>query len=288
VSSLKVPVTQASEWIGGQTAEGRELAKSASDISFEEEARDWIGIYRRWCQVTAAMLEATYDGKDEVNRFHGAISVRHIVAVQMSSGQVAMEEAERLERALGVLQGFQDSLRFAAGPEAPASAKVLGPRMPGSGGTDGTIFVVHGHSETLTHLVARVIEKGTGVDATILGEQEIAGLTLLEKFEQFAAGASFAVVLLTADDVGGVRPPSDDDGTEVRPRARQNVVFEMGWFFGALGRDRVAAIYDEGVELPSDLGGLAYIANDAAGAWKQKLGKQLETAGFAVNFSRMP
>ena len=47
-------------------------------------------------------------------------------------------------------------------------------------------------------------------------------------------------------------------------------------------------IYDATVELPSDLNGLAYIPNDPDGAWKHRLGKQLQNAGFDVDFSRMP
>ena len=88
-------------------------------------------------------------------------------------------------------------------------------------------------------------------------------------FEQHAAEAGFAVILLTGDDVGG---PSD---TELQPRARQNVVFEMGFFYGLLGRDYVAVLYERGVEKPSDIDGLVYIELDPAGAWKTALLQEL-------------
>jgi len=89
----------------------------------------------------------------------------------------------------------------------------------------------------------------------ILHEQANRGRTIIEKFEQNANLARYAFVLLTPDDVGGERI----EGGELRPRARQNVIFELGFFMGALGRDRVCCLYREGVEIPSDIYGLVYL-----------------------------
>jgi len=104
---------------------------------------------------------------------------------------------------------------------------------------------------------------------------------IIEKLEEFAATAAFAVVLLTADDCGG-----SGQTAERRPRARQNVVFELGYFIGALGRSRVAVVYEDGVELPSDMNGILYTVLDPAGAWKLGLGRELRAAGFAVDLNR--
>ena len=69
-------------------------------------------------------------------------------------------------------------------------------------------------------------------------------------------------------------------------RARQNVVFELGFFIGALGRSRVAVLYEDGVELPSDMNGILYTILDAQGAWRIGLGRELRAAGFAVDLNR--
>jgi predicted nucleotide-binding protein len=97
------------------------------------------------------------------------------------------------------------------------------------------------------------LERATGKEVIVLHEQANAGLTILEKFENYATDVSFAVVLLTGDDEGGVRA-SD----ETHPRGRQNVIFELGFFFGKLGRKRVAVLLEENVERPSDIAGPVY------------------------------
>lgn len=108
------------------------------------------------------------------------------------------------------------------------------------------IFVVHGHDHGLLHQTVRVLERATSRDVVILHEQASAGRTLLEKFEMHTSTAAFAVVLLTPDDTGGPR------GQAQHARARQNVIFELGFFFGRLGRDRVAVLLAPGVDQPSD------------------------------------
>jgi len=96
--------------------------------------------------------------------------------------------------------------------------------------TAGPIFVVHGRDEATAQHVARVLERGTGREVTILHERANQGRTLIEKFEHHAQLASFAVVVLTGDDEGGLAGSGSH-----KPRGRQNVIFELGFFFGKLG-----------------------------------------------------
>jgi len=70
-------------------------------------------------------------------------------------------------------------------------------------------------------------------------------------------------------------------------RARQNVILELGYFMGKLGRRRVAALYSPDVELPSDIHGLGYIAVDPAGAWTFRLSTELASAGFDVDLNKL-
>jgi predicted nucleotide-binding protein len=117
----------------------------------------------------------------------------------------------------------------------------------------------------------------------VLHEQANAGRTLLEKFEGHASEAAYAVVLLTPDDTGGAR-----DQVHHLARARQNVIFELGFLFGRLGRNRVAVLLAPGVEQPSDIAGLVYIPVDPGGSWKYKLARELEASGIAVALDRIP
>ena len=175
-------------------------------------------------------------------------------------------------------------------PEAPteqadqAVPTPAGPPAPDVDPVDpsGPIFLVHGHDDGLLHLAVRVLVQGTGRQVIVLHEQANSGQTLLEKFESHAASAAYAVVLLTADDVGAAR------GDELSPRGRQNVIFELGFFFGKLGRHRVAVLLAPEVEQPSDITGIVYIDLDPAGAWKYQLARELTAAWIEVDLARIP
>ena len=94
-------------------------------------------------------------------------------------------------------------------------------------------------------------------------------------------GVGFAVVLLTPDDLGRAKTASED-----QPRARQNVILELGYFVGLLGRDKVCALLKGGIEMPSDYVGTVYINWDAANAWKLELAKELKAAGYDIDFNQ--
>ena len=140
------------------------------------------------------------------------------------------------------------------------------------------VFVVHGRDEGTKQTVTGVI-KQLGLGAVVLGDQPSKGRTVIEKFEEEAEEVGFAVVLLTPDDEGRLRGKD----IELKPRARQNVIFELGYFARTLGRDRVCALMKEDVEIPSDYSGVMYISMDDPGAWKLELTRELREAGFDVD-----
>ena len=147
------------------------------------------------------------------------------------------------------------------------------------------VFIVHGHDTEAKSKVARFVENLVLTrQVTILDEKPGGGRTIIEKFENYASNAGFAIVLLTPDDVGAAKDKLD----ELKPRARQNVIFEMGYFVKGLGRGRVCAMSTEEVELPSDLAGVEYIHLDPYGGWKLKLVTELKEAGIAVDKSKLP
>lgn len=141
------------------------------------------------------------------------------------------------------------------------------------------VFIVHGHDEGPRESVARFLEK-LDFEPVILHERPNKGRTVITKFQQEAADVGYAVVLMTPDDHGG------KVGEQSEPRVRQNVVFELGFFIGALGPEKVAALVKGGVERPSDFDGVVYISIDDS-AWRLKLGKELEAAGFTVNWAKI-
>lgn len=148
--------------------------------------------------------------------------------------------------------------------------------------TANSIFLVHGHDEATKEKVARFLEK-IGLDVIILHEKVNQGMTIIEKFEEYAEQAGFAIVLFTPDDIG--HPLGAEDRKQ--PRARQNVVLEMGYFIGRLKRERVCVLYKGGVELPSDILGVVYHAIDDAGGWRLAVAGELRQAGYQVDLNKI-
>jgi hypothetical protein len=153
--------------------------------------------------------------------------------------------------------------------EGSSKAEILG----------SDIFIVHGHDKTTKELVARFIEK-LGLKPIILHEQPDKGRTIIEKFEDHST-VGFAIVLLTPDDVGA--PIEQQD--KLKPRARQNVIFELGFFIGKLGRNHVCALYKGDIEIPSDYKGVLY--KPMTGDWQLSLAKEITAAGISIDLNRL-
>jgi predicted nucleotide-binding protein len=154
------------------------------------------------------------------------------------------------------IRGLQEEI--ADQGEAPnaveAIAAAAGPALDVS-----KIFVVHGHDEAAREAIARFIQT-LGFQPIILHERANEGRTVIEKVEAHG-NVGFAVVLLTPDDEGCVK------GGTPGPRARQNVVLELGYFIGRLGRNRVCALKRGELEIPSDFGGVVGSTLREAGNW---------------------
>jgi predicted nucleotide-binding protein len=196
-----------------------------------------------------------------------------------------------INRAIALLDGEVSSLREALTPlekRSPLSLDqlsldqsplALNAGQPERSQPNDDIFIVHGHDSQAKTQVARLIERA-GLNAVILHEQPNAGRTIIEKFEAHGGAAGFAVIVLTPDDVGG------PDKDHLLGRARQNVIGEMFWFAGRLGRARVCALVKGSVEMPSDFAGVGYTEMDDRGAWKGELLKELDAAGYTVDWAK--
>ena len=123
-------------------------------------------------------------------------------------------------------------------------------------GDSKKVFVVHGHDEALKNDMELFLKK-IGQEPIVLHRQPDQGLTVIEKFERHS-DVAFVVVLLTPDDVGYTQAESKmpENKRKLESRARQNVIFEFGYFVGKLGRERVCCVYKEGVTVPTDISGL--------------------------------
>ncbi|HYI39449.1 MAG TPA: TIR domain-containing protein [Allosphingosinicella sp.] len=142
------------------------------------------------------------------------------------------------------------------------------------------VFIIHGHDRAAKTELELFLNE-IGLEPVVLHRQADQGLTIIEKFEKHSC-VDYAVALLTPDDRVA---PSDDSGNQgaAEYRARQNVIFELGFFLGKLGRKRVCCIYRRGVTPPSDIAGLIYKEyREHVEDVKWELLKELRSAGYKV------
>ena len=273
---LLVPREQFADELDERIAEGKRIA--SRNIGSREELDAARSDYYTWDEYNqellkrrftttsiaegysewAGMVVGAYDTLDErIDDFRGDVQnkLRRLVSVR-----------ERL------------SLLEVAASVAPATPTRRNPLAATS------IFIVHGQNDAAKLAVQGFIREVTPLDPVVLGEEASRGQTIIEKFESVGASATFAVVILTADDLGRL---ATSEGDSLKPRGRQNVVFEFGYFVGVIGRAHVAVLYEDGVELPSDVQGLVYIPYDSRGAWKMLLARELKAAGIEVDANKM-
>lgn len=141
-----------------------------------------------------------------------------------------------------------------------------------------TVFIVHGHDGELKYKTATLLFK-LGLKYIILHEQKNLGDTIIEKLERCGTKARAAIVLFTPDDFGQAKTEE-----ERQKRARQNVVFEAGYFIGKLGRSNVICVVsDKSIELPGDLSGVVY--SDAHG--DSDIVRELKAMGFKIDANKL-
>lgn len=176
-----------------------------------------------------------------------------------------------LNQAGGILESMIEEIQNYWDEEQSSVARIE------NGSQSKRVFVVHGRDENTKDTASRFLQE-LSLEPIILGEQASGGATIIEKFEQYR-DVGFALVLLTPDDAGSLQ------GKDINPRARQNVIFEMGFFVGCLERKRVILLKKGEIEIPSDYTGVLYIELDDNGEWKKDLIRELKNAGCEVKKS---
>ena len=190
--------------------------------------------FERWRRsAEVAVANAFGDKPNHVADFKNISYSLIVVGTGTPDSEFQAAYVRGLDSAASTLESMLDEIEeYWEEDEQPSGLSDSGVRRPKS---PNKIFVIHGHDESARETVARFLEK-LALEPIILHEQPNKGRTIIEKFEDYA-DVGFAVVLLTPDDVGAIK----DREADLRPRARQNVVFEFGYFIGKLGRERVCA-----------------------------------------------
>jgi predicted nucleotide-binding protein len=147
------------------------------------------------------------------------------------------------------------------------------------------IFVVHGHDRDARDQLELVLRR-LGLEPFILQNADSGGKTIIEALEQnIYSDAAFGIVLMTPDDLGYSKTETEADR---QPRARQNVILEMGMVMAALGRDHMAILQKGILERPPDTDGILRIEfNDHVREIVPKLVQRLQAVGFEITGERI-
>jgi predicted nucleotide-binding protein len=242
-----------------------DLIKEADSISSNSEAE-------RWSNETINFAKQYY-GIETANEFKSDSNIDSFITLRRHKGRlkalIAKEETEKEKMLLNNQTRADFNLK-----KEDANAKITPIEK-------AKIFIVHGHDNAIKESIARFVERHE-LEAVILHEQPNQGKTIIEKFEEFS-NVHYAIILLTPDDVGA----SVNNKDKLLYRARQNVIFELGFFIGKLGRKRVCALYKDKIEIPSDYNGIIYVPYDDAGAWKLKISKELIEIGLTIDMNNL-
>lgn len=265
-----VPAEQLRAELTDRLARGQELLDQPVNDEASLDARQ--DAYQSWSEYNEALLRRSFDSPKPATDYAFWVSIGVGGNTPLvTRWRFLTEDISEKMRRMGSLKDQLGLFRIHPDATTPAAP----PPDPSVVGDD--IFIVHGHDDEAKVAAARFLEKLLGRQPIILHEQADRGRTIIEKFEDHAAQAACAIILLTADDVGGPQAGGQ------RPRARQNVVLELGFFLGKLGRDRVVILYEPDVELPGDLQGVLYTALDGSGAWRNAVARELEAAGLQID-----
>ncbi len=213
-------------------------------------------------EIIVPVYAAHFEGEVEGERLHDVVLAAaeeregvRVVAVDVSARQFIFE-------AIAPGAGRDSIVRWLPGMGGEWNKRNIGnePQPQGLSMTQKTLrsFIVHGHAEKDKWELKNYLQNTLGLDEpVILHEQPSLGRTIMEKFEEHAAEANLVFVLLTGDDTVAAADATDDS----KRRARQNVIFEMGYFLGLLSRraGRVILLHQGALELPSDIVGVVYL-----------------------------
>lgn len=210
------------------------------------------------------MMSSAREMEDKINAFNDMLVATNVPQglhpvdlyersnTEKKEKLIIIENRQKIEHQYAVLQSYISSKL--AEYRRVASLKEKKETMEKRIVNSKKVFIIHGHNEAKRRELKDLLENRFGLEVVILSEQPDQGLTIIEKFEKFAANCSYAFALFTPDDIV-------TNGSTQYFQARPNVIFELGWFYANLGRARVC-ILDQASEesrIFSDLQGVMRI-----------------------------
>ena len=280
---LRVKREEARQKIQMQIEKGQQLRDQPIDP--DDGLETTIAESKNWSAYNRTLLLKLFDNTSIAEEDHTNFDdLREYVSRLLSFSDELYLYQEGMNRSLNSLEGIYERLELYDEPaetlqRTSSNEDISDNSTPTFG---HKVFIVHGHDEAAKHAVARFVAK-FDIEPIILDEQASKGQTIITKFEDNADEAGFAIVLLTPDDVGA----SKNQRNNLTPRARQNVVLELGYFMAKLGRERVCPLLKDEVEKPSDIDGFLYVPMNNPNEWQLQLAREMQQAGLPIDLNKL-
>lgn len=243
-----------------------------SDIVYNKIEEDKFNNERwKWQQYVEELLKQSFNIPN--NEYHKDFVEAGQSLIYVPGRDYIQDERDEINKKVAYLESLIERL-----PLIPSSVETsIMPAKQPNLTISKKIFIVHGHDISSRAEVELLIKK-IGYEPIVLFKQASGGKTIIEKFEEETESVVFAIILYTACDYG-----RDKQESKEQPRARQNVVFEHGYLSAKLGRSRVCALVEPGIEVPGDLAGVVYI--QLSGTWEYMLAKEMKQAGLEIDLN---
>lgn len=252
----------------------------------EAEAKKFIQEVKKWDSYNCTLLELLCSGRE--NEIVSCYAPPSIVLSSFDYIEDVDNERDKLSKKILCLEDIIDRLHLLYEMQCKDSSFSVYDKHQNHEGNTHAVFVVHGHNDNILKDVCLNIRK-LGLEPIVLREKEDAGRTIIQKFRDVAASARFAVIILSADDMAISKRDYEKKRTDevfhaLTPRARQNVILEMGYFIASLGPERVMMLVEDGIECPGDLAGIVYNKYEKGSLnWVLKLVQELRLCNYSVS-----
>lgn len=283
IISRKELVDQLKEQIerGYQVAQMPVAARSERDyygriinIVYDKAQEDTFNNARRkWQLYVEELLKRSFSISN--NEYHKGFYETGQSLIYVPGQDYIQDERDEIGKKVAYLESLIERI-----PLIPSSVEIsIAPIEPKNTTKSKKVFIVHGH-DVANRAEVELWVKKLGLEPIVLFKQASGGKTIIEKLEEETDSVSFAIILYTACDFG-----RNKDDVKEQPRARQNVVFEHGYLCAKLGRDRVCALIEPGIEVPSDLAGIVYVSLSAS--WEYILAKEMKKVGLDIDMNKL-
>ena len=246
---------------------------------FEVKKRKYIDEFRKWSAYNVELLKHAFGSPDNeyIKRYESAGRTTYVFTRISDFVKIYQRE---ITGKIGYLESLVERMPLL--PEIMEKQSV----METTHRRDShRIFIVHGHDSYLRTQVENFVRQ-LDYEPIVLFKRPSMGGTIIEKIEREAGDVAFAIVLYTACDLGNDKERVHDI-TDLNSRARQNVVFEHGYMCALLGRSRVCAVVEEGVEIPGDLSGVVYVPYDDKGKWRFDVVREMRAVGLDADANNL-